>query len=81
MFREHEELFTETSWLAGLVGPGDRSRGGVITRSPTAARRRDLDRLAHIRQVVAYTAEQMPTQDQFLRRSGSTSEVALRRAS
>jgi tryptophan halogenase len=77
VFREHEELFTETSWLAALVGhrvpPGGYHP--VADMLPDAE---TLDRLAHIRQVVAYAAGQMPTQEQFLAANGSAIDASLR---
>jgi tryptophan halogenase len=80
IFREHEELFTETSWLAVLVGQGIEAAGyhpaaDLLPDSET------LQRLAHIREVIAQTASMMPTQDEFFRLHGSRSEMVLRRAS
>jgi tryptophan halogenase len=40
-----------------------------------------LTRLAHIRDVVARTADALPTQEEFFERHGSASHVSLRRAS
>jgi tryptophan halogenase len=40
-----------------------------------------LTRLRHIRQVIADTAEQLPTQRAFLAANNSSSDVSLRRAS
>jgi hypothetical protein len=40
-----------------------------------------LKRLAHIREVIAKTAQMMPTQDEFLRQIGGRSDTVLRRAS
>ena len=37
-----------------------------------------LERLAHIRQVIAHTAEKMPTQEQFLAANGSAIDASLR---
>ena len=80
VFREHEELFTETSWLSVLVGQGIEAAGyhpaaDLLPDSET------LQRLAHVREVVAQTAQLMPTQDEFFQHHGSQSEIALRRAS
>ena len=80
IFREHEELFTETSWLAVLVGQGIEAAGyhpaaDLLSDSET------LQRLAHIREVIAQTAQVMPTQDEFFRHHGSKGEAALRRVS
>jgi tryptophan halogenase len=80
IFREHEELFTETSWLAVLVGQGIKAAGyhPAADLLPDAE---TLQRLAHIREVIAQTARAMPTQDEFFRHHGSKSEVELKRAS
>ena len=80
VFREHEELFTETSWLAVMVGQGIVASGyhPAADLLPDAE---TLKRLMHIREVVGATAEAMSTQDEFLRAHGSWSEVAARRAS
>jgi tryptophan halogenase len=80
IYREHNELFTETSWLAVMVGQGIEARG----YHPAADLLPDdetLQRLAHIREVVAATAQMMPTQNEFLRQIGGRSETVLRRAS
>jgi tryptophan halogenase len=79
IFREHEELFTETSWLAVLVGQGAEARSyhpaaDILPDDET------LRRLQHIREVVADTAGLMPTQDEFLEQLGGASETRLRRA-
>ena len=80
IFREHEELFTETSWLALLVGQGIEA-AGYHPAADLLSDDETLERLAHIREVIARTAHVMPTQDEFFRSHGSKSEVALRRAS
>jgi tryptophan halogenase len=80
IFREHNELFTETSWLAVMVGQGIEARG----YHPAADLLEDdetLHRLTHIREVVANAAQLMPMQDEFLRIHGSASNTALKRAS
>jgi len=80
IFREHEELFTETSWLAVMVGQGIEAKG----YHPAADLLPDdetLKRLAHVRDVVARTADALPTQEEFFERHGSASHVSLRRAS
>ena len=80
IYREHNELFTETSWLAVMVGQGIDARG----YHPAADLLPDddtLKRLAHIREVIAATAKLMPSQDEFLRQIGGRSEAVLRRAS
>jgi tryptophan halogenase len=80
IYREHEELFTETSWLAVMVGQGIEAKGyhpaaDLLPDSET------LNRLAHIREVIETTAKLMPTQDEFLGQVGGRSEAALRCAS
>jgi tryptophan halogenase len=80
IFREHNELFTETSWLAAMVGQGVEAQcyhpaADILTDDET------LKRLAHIREVVANTAQLIPMQRDYLERSGSASHVSLRRAS
>ena len=78
--REHNELFTETSWLAVMVGQGIEAEG----YHPLAELYSDaetLKRLGHIREVVASTAQLMPHQADFLRDQGSVGSGRLRRAS
>ena len=52
IFREHEELFTETSWLAVMVGQGIEA-GGYHPAADMLPDAETLKRLAHIREVVA----------------------------
>jgi tryptophan halogenase len=80
IFREHEELFTETSWLAVMVGQGIEA-GGYHPAADLLPDDETLRRLDHIREVVGHTAGQMPTQDEFLRHHGSASGTILKRAS
>jgi tryptophan 7-halogenase len=80
VFREHNELFTETSWLAVMVGQGVQP----LSYHPAADILPDVEtlkRLEHIRGVVAGAAKAMPTQDEFLRHIGGLSNQVLRRAS
>ena len=77
VFREHEELFTETSWLAALVGQAVPA-GGYHPVADMLSDAETLERLAHIRQVVAHAAGQMPTQEQFLAANGSAIDASLR---
>ncbi|MDB5692414.1 MAG: tryptophan halogenase [Alphaproteobacteria bacterium] len=79
VFREHEELFTETSWLSVMVGQGIRA-GGYHPTADTLSDAETLKRLAHIREVVANTAQLMPVQAEFLRAHGSASNLSLKRA-
>jgi len=80
VFREHEELFTETSWLSVLVGQRIEA-GGYHPAADMLPDAETQQRLAHIREVIVNTARVMPTQDEFLRQHGSKSEALLRRAS
>lgn len=69
IFRENNELFTEASWLSVLL-----SQGIQPENYHPAACMLDEDetrtRLRHIRDVIAQTAGQLPTQDDFLREQG-----------
>jgi tryptophan halogenase len=76
IFREHNELFTETSWLAVMVGQGIKA-GGYHPVADMLSDAETLERLDHIRQVIAYAAEQMPTQDAFLAGNGSAIDASL----
>ena len=80
IFREHNELFTETSWLSVMVGQGIDA-GGYHPAADLLPDDETLRRLAHVREVVAATATMMPMQDEFLEGHGSASHVSLRRAS
>ena len=77
VIREHEELFTEASWLAVMAGQGIEPQ----SYHPVAALLDDaetLQRLEHIRQVVAHAVSKMPTQDQFLAQQGSAIDASER---
>jgi len=78
VIREHNELFTETSWLSVMVGQG-MTAGGYHPAADILPDAETLTRLAHIREVVTNTAELMPTQEQFLHDSGGLSGQSLRR--
>jgi tryptophan halogenase len=80
IYREHEELFTETSWLAVMEGQGIVA-GGYHPAADLLPDAETLHRLSHIREVIANTAQMLPTQAQFLRANGSATEAQLRRAS
>jgi tryptophan halogenase len=80
VFREHEELFTETSWQAVLVGQGVPA-GGYHPVADLLPDAETLKRLRHIREIVADTAERMPSQREFLMQNGSASGASMRRAS
>ncbi|NVD43414.1 tryptophan halogenase family protein [Qipengyuania atrilutea] len=69
IFRENNELFTEASWLAVMSGQGVHPEryhpvAGLLDEAET------LERLRHIREVIAHTVEQLPTQDAFLQQRG-----------
>jgi tryptophan halogenase len=77
VIREHNELFTETSWLSVMAGQGVQPRGF----HPVALMLDDdeaLRRLGHIRDVVANAVRQMPTQDEFLAQIGGAIEPSKR---
>jgi len=73
-------LFAEASWLAVMDGQGIEARAyhPAADLLPDAE---TLTRLKHIREVVAATAEALPTQAEFLRRYNSLSDAALALAS
>ena len=78
VIREHNELFSETSWLSVMIGQGIVPEAyhpfaDMLSDSET------LERLAHIREVVANTAAMMPMQREFLHQTGAASDVRLRR--
>lgn len=70
VIREHNELFTETSWLSVMAGQGIMAGGWhpVAEILDEAELKR---RLAHVRQVIAQAVQQMPTQDDYLHQQGS----------
>ena len=77
IFREHTEFFTEPSWLAVMIGQGIEPRA----HHPVANLLDDgeaLQRLEHIRQVIAHAVTQMPTQDAFLAQRGSAIDPSER---
>ncbi|HVI99382.1 MAG TPA: tryptophan halogenase family protein [Sphingomonas sp.] len=80
VFREHNELFTETSWLSVMMGQGIAPQG-YHPAADLLADEETLARLAHLRAIVADTAAKMPTQQEFLRQEGSLADVPLARAS
>ena len=70
VFREHNELFTETSWLSVMAGQGVKA-GGFHPAAQMMPDAEVLRRLAHIREVIGNTVAQMPEQTEFFRRHGS----------
>lgn len=79
VIREHNELFTETSWLSVMAGQGVVPKGfhPVALMLDEAETRR---RLSHIREVIANAVAQMPTQDEFLAGTGGAIDPAKRAA-
>ena len=69
VFREGDELFTETSWLSVMVGQGVAA-GGYHPAADLLSDAETLARLDHIRGVVAETAALLPRQDDHLRGLG-----------
>jgi tryptophan halogenase len=63
-----------------LVGQGIEA-GGYHPAADLLPDDETLRRLAHIREVIADTAEQLPSQREFFRINNSNSDVSLRRAS
>ncbi len=80
IFRNNDELFTETSWLSVMVGQGVEA-GGYHPAADLLPDQETLRRLAHVRHVIASTATALPPQRQFLQMQGSASNSSLRRAS
>jgi tryptophan halogenase len=79
IFREHNELFTETSWLAVIVGKGVEAHG-YHPAADLMSEGETLERLRHIRGVVRETANAMPLHEDYLRQIGCTL-AELKRAS
>lgn len=77
VFREHNEFFTEPSWLAVLVGQGIPA-GGYHPVANMLPEEETLKRLASIRQTIAQTVEQMPTQEQYLAEQGGAIDPELK---
>ena len=66
IFRENDELFNDTSWMAVMVGQGLKARGydpvaDVLTLDETRAR------LDEIRRVMRTSSDYMPLQTEFIR--------------
>jgi tryptophan halogenase len=80
IFRENNELFTETSWLSVMIGQGVDPKG-YHPAADLLADEETLHRLSHVREVVANTARAMPMQEDYLQQQGSASGAGLRRAS
>ncbi|MGN6376616.1 MAG: tryptophan halogenase family protein [Sphingomonas sp.] len=69
IFREHNELFTETSWLSVMAGQGIQPES-YHPLADTIGDQETLERLRHIRQVITDTAQAMPRQLDYLRQIG-----------
>ena len=69
VFHDNNELFTEASWLAVMVGQGIKA-GGFHPAAHMLSDSDNLTRVAHVREVIANTVSAMPTQAEFLRQSG-----------
>ena len=69
IFREHEELFTETSWLSVMAGQGIEA-SAYHPMAEIFPSEETSKRLAHIRQVIADTVGKMPTQADYLAANG-----------
>ena len=68
IFRENDELFNDTSWMAVMVGQGLKARGydpvaDVLSLDETRAR------LEEIRRVMRTSADYMPLQTEFIRKN------------
>ncbi|APG62320.1 tryptophan halogenase [Sphingorhabdus lutea] len=70
VFRENNELFTETSWLSVMVGQGVKA-GGYHPAAHLISEVETKERLRHIRGVIKQTANAMPAQADFLRQQGA----------
>jgi tryptophan halogenase len=77
VFREHNELFTETSWEAVLIGQGI-APGGYHPVADLLPDDETLRRLTSIRGTIAKTVAQMPTQEAFLESNGGAIDPAMR---
>jgi tryptophan halogenase len=80
IFREHDELFTEQSWQAVLIGQ-EIEAGGYHPAADLLPDGETLTRLKHIREILTDTVAQLPTQREFLIGNNSNCDVVLRRAS
>jgi len=78
VFREHQEFFTETSWLSVMANQGVPA-GGYHPAADVLSDAETLTRLRHIREVIADTAGKLALQEDYLRQIGC-SFAALERA-
>ncbi|PLK24604.1 tryptophan halogenase [Porphyrobacter sp. TH134] len=75
IIRDNNELFTEDSWLSVMLSQGVQPQ----TYHPAAWMLDEGEtrkRLAHIRDVIAQTVSQLPSQDDFLRANGGAIAAA-----
>jgi tryptophan halogenase len=79
VLRDHNELFTETSWLSVMAGQGIEA-SDYHPAADLLADAETLQRLAHIREVVAQTAAMLPMQRDYLEQMGAGSDLRLKRA-
>lgn len=77
VIREHNELFTEASWLSVMAGQGVSPRGyhPVASILDADETRRRVD---HIREVIATSAAQMLPHDQLLEAIGGNIKTGAR---
>jgi tryptophan 7-halogenase len=64
-FREHDELFNDTSWFAVMVGQGMKA-GRYDPVADHMSFAETQSRLAHIREAVAKSSDYMPTHRDFI---------------
>ncbi|TIX50966.1 tryptophan halogenase family protein [Alteraurantiacibacter aquimixticola] len=77
VIREHNELFTETSWLSVMACQGVQA-GGYHPAAGLLPDAELLQRLGHVRQVISQAVSQMPTQEEFLASNGSAIDPGQR---
>ena len=63
--REQNELFSETSWVAVMVGQGIEA-GAYHPAADILSDEETLDRLRHIREVIANTAARLPAHREYI---------------
>lgn len=80
VIREKNELFSEASWLAVMVGQGIEAEA-YHPAADLLPDQETLSRLKHIREVVANTAATMPTQRQYIAEFTGATPTLMRAAS
>ncbi|MCW3835715.1 tryptophan halogenase family protein [Sphingomonas canadensis] len=68
VFRENEELFNDTSWFAVMFGQLMQPKG-FDPVAEVMSLEETRDRLAHIRQAIANSADYMPAHREFIRQN------------